>query len=93
MRQQWEPNAPAERSQIECINRLLADRVLTGTTFNGHKVAPRGLTRLQANQAISDLTRLPYPDEGCRGGKCDAHSQCSRHGREYQRQFGRAFNE
>lgn len=89
----WNPNALASPEAMQAIERLLADRVLTGTKYAGHAVAPRNLTRLQANRAISDLQRLPYPDKGCRGGKCDGLSQCSRHSQEYQRRYGRAYNE
>ena len=84
---------PAEQASIDCINRLLADRVLKGTKYDGHKVAPAGLSVYQANRAISDLQRLPYPDNGCRGGSCGPFTQCSRHSQEYQAKYGRAWNE
>jgi hypothetical protein len=92
-RSRWNPDAPANQEAVDCITRLLNDRVLTGTRYDGHTVAPAGLTALQANQAISALTRLPYPDSGCRGGKCEGLSQCSRHSSEYQSKYGRAYNE
>jgi len=84
---------PAEQAALDCITGLLADRVLTGTKYEGHTVAPPNLSVFGANRAISDLAALPYPDNGCRGGECTPMSQCSRHSQEYQRRYGRAWNE
>lgn len=89
----WNPDAPATPEAVAAITSLLGDRVLTGTKYEGHTVAPTGLTAYMANRAISDLCRLPYPDDGCRGGTCGPHDLCSRHGQEYQSRFGRAYNE
>jgi hypothetical protein len=96
MSARWQPNAPAEQGQIDGINMRLAsgDKDLSGTKYAGHTVAPPGLTRLQANQAMTEIDRLPYVHNECRGGEpCGPWNQCSRHSSEYQRRYGRAWNE
>jgi hypothetical protein len=52
----------ASDKQEALITRLLGEKVLTGTRFEGHTVCPKGLTGGRdgtASQAITDLFALP----------------------------------
>ena len=49
---------PASTKQVDFIARLLGERDLTGTRYEGHTTVP-ALTKQQASAAITDLLALP----------------------------------
>jgi hypothetical protein len=59
--------APASPAQVSLINRLLGEKVLSGTPFEGHTEAPAGLTggkggsASAAIEALFALPRKPQP--------------------------------